>query len=351
MEDSILMQGKFTQTAAEKAINLVLRSDVDWIKVYNHTKIAAAGGDTAAYYYWQRGMSVDTGYKWTMTALATNALVISNMTSGGFTLIDTTVLTPGRLNGSAGTANITGISDDPTPVVANDGDNHLQNGDIVRIFNTQTGTQLSAIDIEVSGVAAGAFTLTYCKGDIFGGGVGGTASWRQIPYDSVYYPKLRYITDISAPAATTTITTSVTHGYKVGQQVKFDMGYYKNSNLAASSKCNELNGLVGTIISVNTGANTFTVDIDSTLFSLFVFPIHTLTVDGYTPATVIPVGMDTTEALNLGVDAFTDKTFNDSYIGIKLGGGANHPGGASGDVVYWVAGKASFVDNDGTLVR
>ena len=58
MENTIIQQGKFTSDGAAK--NLAIRSDVDWMVVYNYTN-AAATGDDSVKFYWQRGMDNGTG--------------------------------------------------------------------------------------------------------------------------------------------------------------------------------------------------------------------------------------------------------------------------------------------------
>ena len=112
----------------------------------------------------------------------------------------------------------------------------------------------------------------------------------------------------------------------------------------------ELNGLKGTIIDLSDSSipasdvNTFTVDIDSSGFTAFSFPLT-----GnypFTPAQVIPVGEDTAAALAFNQNVLSDSIVNTAYLGMVLKGGAGLPGGADNDVVYWVAGKSSNVDNE-----
>ena len=59
MDGTIILQGAFTQPAAAIAQYIPLRSDVDWMKVYNITEAAAANANHGIEYYWQRGFSTD----------------------------------------------------------------------------------------------------------------------------------------------------------------------------------------------------------------------------------------------------------------------------------------------------
>jgi hypothetical protein len=135
------------------------------------------------------------------------------------------------------------------------------------------------------------------------------------------------------------VTLSVTHGYTVGQQISFVIP----TVTALAFGMTELDGTEATIVAigqadVNGFTNTITVDVDTTGFTAFAFP---LTTDpGFTPAQVIPVGENTATALNYGQNILADATVNTGNIGIQLMAGAASPAGSQGDVIYWVAGKS-----------
>ena len=96
---TIIQQGDFTSDGTDKII--ALRSDVDWVEVYNLTNIAAATQWAGTYWYWQREMADDdavTHYH----AAGTQALSASTSVIGyngavyrGISLIDSTDKTPG----------------------------------------------------------------------------------------------------------------------------------------------------------------------------------------------------------------------------------------------------------------
>lgn len=337
MDNTILQQGTFTAPVlgASTAGNTIiqLRSDVDWMQVYNYTQSAnGTGSGQVVSAYWQRGMAAGTGIANTKTA-TTLASVATVLAGSGFELVDTSVQTPGTLN-----ATITAISNASIPVVSNSGTNGLVAGDVVRIINVTGAKQLGGIDFTVgyNTLTSGTFSLDYMAQIV----AGTTGSWRKINFNPIFYPRRRTITKITK-ASSAVVTLSVTHGYKVGQAVRFQV--------PADFGMVEMNGLLGTITAINTtttSGNTVTVDIDSSAFTTFAWPLTAAT--AFTPAELIPVGENTAEALSSAVDILSDATINESYIGMILyadgaGGSVN---ASVGDTMYWVAGKSFSVDNN-----
>jgi len=293
--------------------------------VYNYTQAAAA--QTVAVgvkYYWQRGFPADS--KWvTYKSDAANAVNLEAIVAtSGFTLIDTSVQTPGILN-----ATITAISAAAIPVVSAVA-HGLVAGDVVRLINVASAQQLGGMDFTVGNNAPGAnvFSLDYMAQIV--AGVAG--SFRKIDFNPIFYPRRRYITKITA-ATNAVVTLSVTHGYKIGQIVRMVV--------PAAFGMIEMDGIAATIIDIDTTAttgNTITLDVNSAAFTPFVFP---LTADvPFTFAETVPVGQDTAESLANDVDILSGATVNRAVLGIKLAGGAGNPAGAEDDVIFWVAGKS-----------
>lgn len=353
MEETIIHSGRFQQSATKKNINLAVRSDVDWIYTYNMSNIpatAVAGVAEGYKFYWQRYMASEStplyGIEYKGTAGSGVVNMLKLQTDTGFKLINSTDRTPLKLDGIIGDASVNNISTDPTPLVTNLNKNYLKAGDVVRLFSLVDGTQLAGIDFEVgsANLTDTTFELVYGATLTVATGAG---HWKQIPFDPVFYPRYRYITKITT-GASTVVTFSVTHGYKVGQTVRFSMGSYPTG----VSYCKELDGLLGNIIDVDTANNTITVDINSTAFSAFTLPTHTqITGNGFSPSMCIPIGNDTATSEVYGVDIHSASTVNESYLGIRLAAGADSPAGEANDVIYWVAGKNGFVDDTGSLVR
>jgi len=329
MDNTILQQGRFT--SAGSSVTLQLRSDVDWMAVYNVTQ-AAASQTTAVgvKYYWQRGFPAAA--KW--TTFKSNAANAANLdqylTSAGFTLVDSSASPAGTLN-----ATITAISNAAIPVVSNSGTNGLAAGDVVRLFNVASAQQVGGFDFTVghNTLTTGTFSLDYMSQIV----AGTTGSWRKLSFDPLFYPRRRYITKITK-AASAVVTMSVTHGYKVGQQVRFVV--------PAAFGMVEMDGLLGTITAVDltlASGNSITVNIDSSAFTTFAWPLSAAV--PFTAAEVVPVGEDSAQAISSGVDTLSDATLNTGYIGMVLQGGVNCPAGATSDVIYWVAGKSFSVSN------
>lgn len=327
----VIQQGNFVGTGS--AVNLNIRSDVDWIRVYNVT--VATNDQTTAEpveWYWQRGFPA--GAMWTyFKSSAANAANLSEYTlTGGFTLIDTTRNPLGPL-----VSTITAISGANPPVASNTGTNGLSANQVVRFYNTVGAQQLAGMDFTVGNrtLTTTTFSLDYMA--VIAAGT--TGAWRVVNWELPYYPRFRYITKITSSGSQSIITLSVTHGYTVGQKIQI--------NVPASYGMIQMNGLEATIVAITTEAsgtsNTITVNIDSSAFTAFVFPT-TANADTVR-ATIVPVGENSAYAQANGLDPLADATKNLSFIGIQLGAGPAGPAGSASDVIYWVAGKSFSVTN------
>lgn len=333
-------QGSFTSTGAAKLLNI--RSDVDWMWVYNITQGAASQTTAVAVkFYWQRGFPA--GSMW--ATFKSNAAAAANLeqyiTTGGFTLIDTTVSVPGA------SVALTSITNATPPVVATGSTAGLSNGDIVRIFNTTGAQQLGGLDFTIGAIVANtSFTLAYMRAIV----AATTGTYRRISYDPYMYPPTRVITKIGSSSTNgvndAIVTLSVTHAFTVGQSIRFVIP----TVTALAYGMTELNGVQATIIQtgeadVDGVTNTITVNVDVSGFTAFAWP---LTADPFsTPPQVVPVGEQMAVAVYPnpilypnGVNQIGDSEVNNGFIGMQLQGGAGFPGGAANDVMYWVAGKS-----------
>lgn len=320
-DNTIILQGKFTADGAVKVIPL--RSDVDWMRVINYTQALATPATGIGYeYYWQRGMAADSAFEWKKTD-TTNATLMTVLTSGGFTYVDTSLQTVSGLNST-----VTAVSNAAIPIVSATSTLGLSSGDVVRMIDVTGASQLGGIDFTIDTVVVNtSFRLPYMDQIV----AGTTGYFRKVNYDPIFYPRVRYITIATSVGVTTVVQLSVTHGYTVGQVVRFivpeEFGMV------------ELNNLTGTITAINTTTNTVTVDIDSSTFTAFNFPVDADT--PFSPAMILPVG-ESVLLPNLNDDATTNTT----YIGMKLAAGINSPAGSTSDVIYWTAGKSFSVTNE-----
>lgn len=324
MNGTIIQSGSFTSDGSAKTLQI--RSGIDWMRTLNYTQILAQTASTGYEFYWQNGMANGYGieYKSNAGSTAVNTQVI---TSNGFTLVDSSANPNGALNN--GSTAITAVSNAAIPVVTCGSTAGMPAGSVVRLINITGAHQFDGIDFTIgyNTLSGTTFSLDYAPQIV----AGTAGSFRQIKFDPLFYPRRRTISKITR-GTTTTIYMTVTHGYKVGQVVRF--------HVPSAYGTIELDNLQGTILSVDTTTttgNSITVDIDSSSFTAFAFP---LTAAPYTtPAEVVPVGEDTGVALSSNVDILSDATTNTGYIGMYLGAGAQAPAGQANDLIYWVAGK------------
>jgi hypothetical protein len=313
-------QGKFTQPATAANVLLNIRSGVDWIRSVNYTARTSS--------FWQLGMP-NGGGLFTDINGTTSIIAVGN----GFYPIDTSVNTPGAA------VVFTSITNAAIPVLATGNTAGLAAGDIVRLYNVTGGVQLNSIDFTIATIIANtSFTLVYMSQVVLTAG----GTFRKIPYNPIFYPRNRYISSISQ-AAQAVVVLTVTHGYLVGQVVSFIVPSVGGS--VASYGMTEINGLQATIVAVNTTTNSITIDLDTTAFTAFAFPTTAQAAAGFTQAQVVPVGMDTAQGLNSGVDILSDATLNTGFLGMQLITGATSPGGVANDVVYWTSGNSFSISN------
>jgi len=323
--------GMFVSNGANVYLSLV--SGVDWIRVRNLTQAAAAQTTaTGVEFFWQFGMAQNSEYTYLKSNAAGAANLIAYTTAGGFQYFNNTINNPGTL-----VSTITAISSAAIPVVTNTGTNGLIPGSVVRLINIVGGQQLGGIDFTVgyNTLSATTFSLDYMAQIV----AATTGSWRVIPYNPYFYPSKRVITSITK-ATQAVITFSVLHTYQEGQAIRI--------TVPAAFGMVEMNNILATIVAVNdattgAGANSITVNVDSTSFTTFAWPTTGL-LSAFTPALAIPVGEDTADALLQGVNILSDATLNEGAIGMILTGGAGFPGGANADVLIWEAG--TFFNNN-----
>lgn len=323
MDGTIIQQGSFISDGTNETI--ILRSDVDWMQVYNYSNMGGGVINEGVEFYWQRGFAANDGL---LKFHAAGDQVLSGSTAavgigtgavGGFTLVDSSVQTPGAAFA------FTAISTATPPRVTVASTALLSQGDIVRLSNIAGAPQLAGIDFRIDLIDATHFDLTSAPTLAV---AGTTGFYRKINFPAIFYPRRRFVITISQ-AAQAVIETSVEHGYTLGQEVRI--------HVPAAFGMVEMDGLSGTIVDI---ANPFefTLNIDSSAFTAFTFPLAAAV--PFTPAEVVPFGEDTGIALSEGADILADSTLNEAFIGMILAAGAASPAGSQGDRIYWVAGKS-----------
>lgn len=326
--NTLIQQGSFSSDGKDKIITM--RSDVDWVKVYNLTNIAASTQWAGTEWYWQREMASNdavTNFHATASQIistSTCAIGYNGATYNGISLIDSSADPVGALD-----ATVTAVSNAAPPVVTITATAGLNTGDIVRMINVVGGQQLGGVDFTITVIDATTFSLDYMAAIV----AGTTGSFRKIDFDPLYYPRKRFVSAITA-AASAVVTLTVTHGYTIGQKVRF--------SVPAAYGMTQMDGLQGTITAISTANNTVTVDINSSAFTAFAFPLTAAV--PFTQALMMPIGEGA--EIVTGKVPMDDATYNTGYIGFKLGTSATaaialgSAGGTADDAIKWIAGKS-----------
>lgn len=339
-DNTIIQQGRFTADGNSR--QLEIRSDFDWMRVYNETAIAQGAADLGAEFYFQRGMTNGRGVIYTkLGTVANDPMTVGQIAaSSGFTLLDTSG------NPLLAAVATTDVSNVVRPIVLTGDTSGLAAGDVVRLTNQATDEQVNGYDFTIDTIVANtSFRLAGALANVGGAGGAQAGFYRKINFDPLYYPRHRFIANITQ-AAQAVITLTVQSGYAVGQEVRV---LVPNDQVAGASVygMTEMNNLLGTITAINdaVATQTITVDIDSTNFTAFSFPTAAQAATALRKAMVVPVGMDTAQAISSSVDLLSDATDNQGFIGVELAAGNDSPAGNNNDVIYWVAGKSFSVSN------
>lgn len=319
-----IAQGRFTADGGNKLISVPF--EVDTFEVYNETQIADVN-DVGVQYYWQRGMADKAGVYWYKDGGSSNLNMFINDAAGdlGFSLYNSADQTVGNA------VAVTAVSNAAEFVVSTGNTSGLQAGDVVRLTNIATTTNTRGFDFEIKTIIANtSFVNRWALANV-PGGAGGAGFYRKINFDPIFYPRSRYVVNITQ-AASAVVRTSVAHGYKVGQTVLF--------TIPSAFGMVELNNVSATVTAINTTLNTFTINVDSSAFTAFAWPATLGDM-----AIVAPDKMNTAEALSAGVDPYSDARDNQASRGMLLYAGDFSPAGNPNDVIYWVAKGADLVSN------
>lgn len=325
------LTGTFTSDGAVR--NITLPSGYTKFEMLNITDIGSTAANTNVMTV-QGFSSMPAGSA--ILGLKTNGAatiaIPSMITSGGLTFVDDSA----SVNIGPALNIATGISQANPAVVTTNVTTNLGNGDIVRVYGTTGMLQIAGMDFTIGAVNAGvSYTLAFLDSTGFGAAAtAGTA--RKVAFDARYYPRRRYITNISR-AAQAIVTMSVTHGFTVGQEVRI----YCTSDFGMT----EINGLLGTIVAIGAAdtsglTNTITLDIDSSAFTAFAFPTSAVAARGITFPQVVPVGE---AAINSLAEPFgnllDDATRNVSFRGVQIGTSAQ----TTAKLYQWIATKGTSI--------
>lgn len=350
MPFTIITGGSFTSTGA--GIAIPLPSSADYFHTWNITQMpldpATAVVVQAEWFGAKFGFgatAANDGIRWKKST-SSNAIVIdtfaTSTASNGFTYVNTApTVEPQAANA------ITAISAANPAVVTQT--NTYSNGDIIRIYGTTGDLTIGGMDFQISSASSSGYTLLGLANIAGNGLAAATAGFTRRVGNTflaplAVNPETMYITNISQ-ATLAVVSTSVDPSlyYSLGMEIHF--------SVPSSYGMKEINQLTGTIVGVNTvaatgniGAYNLTVNINSSAFTAFAFPLSASSPTAAGFATFAPAGASTQQNPITGV--FTGYDFNLQPFRTAqftpymiLSGGAQSPAGANLDVVNWLAYK------------
>ncbi len=326
---TILTGGSFTSTGAGVKINLP--SSADYFKTWNMTQYAASNPNTVVGGEWfgSKFGSGSSAVGLGLQTVKTTSLLTSNFGAGlGFTYVTSSPVVEAQAPNA-----ITAITAASPAVVSQT--NTYSDGDIVRVYGTTGMLQIAGMDFQISSASGSGYSLIGLRA---AGLTAGTAGYtRRISKFSAVEPEFLYVTEITK-AAQAVVRTSVdpTNYYVVGMLLHF--------SVPGSFGMSEINGLTGKIVAVSAANYTMTVDIDTTAFTTFAFPLTTASPTAALFATIAPAGartqFDPMTGVQTGYD-FQKQPFRTGQFTpyMFLSGGAQAAAGAASDVINWTAYK------------
>lgn len=332
---TIIQQGRFTSNGSPQFINI--RSGFDSIFVRNETVLFAGGAGNGAEFFWQRGMVQGRGLVYVKLAADDSLAPQQIAVNAGFFEVDSSGQNP-SLPVLGPEVAVTGVTNAAQPVFTTADTGLLGTGSIVRYFNDTNIPNITGFDFEVGPVTLNTnFTMRWALANAPGAvGAGANRAYRHVRFDPIFYPRNRFIVNL-VRGATTVITTSVSHGFNVGQKIRLII-----PEEFGSVQLDNLSGVVSAVDLVN---NTFTLNIDSTNATAFTFPLAAAVPFQFAQA--VPDGQDTAFTLQQVPPAniLADASNNLAVIGVTLAAGALAPAGQNNDVIYWEARRAFDVNN------
>jgi hypothetical protein len=352
MPFTILDGDSFTSTGV--GVKIPLPSSADYFKTWNVTQYAAAsptvvvGGEWFGAKFGAGASAANSGLRWKKSG--SSAILIDSFStstaSDGFTYVQTAPFVEAQAANA-----ITAISAANPAVVTQT--NTYSNGDFLRIYSTTGDLTIAGMVFQISSVSGSGYTLLGLPNVAGNGLAAATAGFtRRVSKNAAVDPEFMYITNISpgsavtAAPAGTIVSTSVdpSRYYVIGMKIHF--------SVPSSFGMAQMDQLTGTITQVNVsnsggssvGAYNVVVDIDSSSFTAFSFPLSATSPVSRLFATFAPAGAQTSffpvTQVQWGYD-FQKQPFHTGEFTpyMFLAGGASSPAGANGDVINWMSYK------------
>lgn len=329
MAFTILTGGSFTSTGAN--VRIPLPSSADYFQTWNVTQLAATNPNTVTNGQWfgpKFGVGASASGSGIKTVKTTANLDSAFAANTGFVYVNTFP------NVEAQSANaITGITAASPAVVTQT--NTYSDGDILQFYGTTGMLQIAGMNFQISSTSGSGYTLIGLRA---AGLTAGTAGYtRRISPAMAVEPQFLYVTEVTQ-ASQAVVRTSVdpTRYYVVGMKVHFSIPY--------SFGMTQLNGLTGKIVAMSAANYTMTVDIDTSAFTAFAFPLTTASPTAPLFATLAPAGASTQVDPITGIATGYDFNYQPFRSGqftpyMFMYGGAQSPAGAAADVINWMAYK------------
>lgn len=309
-----------------------LPSSADYFKVWNLTQAAASTPTAGVLFEWFKGITPVNGALMTYKS-GSSVLNQTTITTGGFTYQSKYPDPEAALTGSTIT--------NATPAVATV-TNSYNNGDRVVIYNSVGALMYSGMTFTVSSVSSGGFTL-------LGLNTPGSAATsffvRRIAPAARVEPRFFYITAITQ-ANQAVVTLSEAHDYVVGMKVEFTIP--GSFGMVQLNNFNQPQNLPAVITAVTT--YTITVNVNTSSFTPFAFPLSSGSPTTQLFATVAPAGASTQVTGNPPNQVVTGYNFQyqpfrtgifTPYMQLNLGNSTAgfNTAGQAGDQLVWQALK------------
>jgi hypothetical protein len=333
MPFTIVTQGTFVQPATAVSQTIPLPSGADYFVTANLTQMPLAPATAVVIRgEWYGGglTAINDGIRWKKTN-STNAINIDTFqtatASNGFTYVSKNPEPEAALTGTTIT--------NATPAVASV-TNTYSDGDVVTIYNSVGALMYSGMSFTISSVSGSGFTLLGLNSP---GSAATAFTVRRVAKLMPVEPRFLYVTGVTQ-ATQGVVTVSEKHQYVVGQKVEFTVpasfGMVQLNNFYQS-------GNKPPVITAVTDY-TFTINVNTTNYTAFAFPLTSLSPTAQLFATVAPAGQST--QFNSITQVQTGYNFN--YVPFHTGNfipfmylpaGAQSPGGAAGDTIVYAAYK------------
>lgn len=343
MPFTILDGSSYTSTGADKKINLP--SSADYFRTWNITQMGltgtvCVGGEWFGSKFGAGASAANDGLRWRKAG--SSAILIDKFStstaSNGFTYVTTSPIVEAQAANA-----ITAISAANPAVVTQT--NTYSEGDFLRIYGTTGDLTIGGGVYQISTVSSSGYTLLGLANVAGNGLSAATAGFtRRVSKNNAVDPEYLYITNISV-ATSAVVSTSVDPSayYVIGMKIHF--------SVPKSFGMVEIDQMTGTITAVNAiaasgniGAYNLTVNIDSSAFTPFAWPITTLSPTATLFASLSPAGAQTSffpsTQVQWGYDFVKQPFHTGQFVPyMNISGGAASPGGANLDIINWAVYK------------